>query len=76
MGGTYIYDGCVTRYWYALFFAVMAGGVTAGITGVCIDLFTGIDPTWAPVASGVAGLALAALTFTAILRASGRNRDA
>ena len=58
------------RYGYAAFFAVMGGGVSAGIAGVLIGTMFRDDPGWAPLASGLVGLALAALIFSAVLRAT------
>ena len=59
----------MSRYAYALFFALMAGGVTAGIGGVVLGEVTD-DASWAPAATGIAGLVLAALVFVLVLRAS------
>lgn len=56
------------RYGYSAFFAVMGGGVSAGMTGVVIGGLTSEDPAWAPLASGLIGLALAALIFFVVLR--------
>ena len=60
----------MARYGYAAFFAVMAGGVTAGIAGVLIGALSEPDPGWAPAASGGSGLALALIAFFGVLRAS------
>lgn len=59
------------RYGYALFFALMAGGVAAGIAGVVAGELSR-DAAWAPVAGGIAGSGLALLVFTAVLRATSR----
>ena len=61
--------GGVSRYGYALFFAVMTGGVTAGIGGVVLGEITD-DAGWAPLASGLAGLCLAVVVYLAVLRAA------
>ena len=63
----------MARYGYASFFAVMAGGVAAGITGVAIDALWRVDPSWAPVASASVGLVSALAVFATVLRLSGRG---
>ena len=59
----------MSRYAYASFFALMAGGVTAGIGGVILGEITN-DASWAPAATGIAGLVLAGLVFVLVIRAS------
>jgi hypothetical protein len=63
----------VSRYAYALFFALMTGGVAAGVAGVLLGELTD-DAGWAPAASGITGVVLAALVFLALLRASSKTR--
>ena len=63
----------MARYGYALFFAVMAGGVAAGIVGVVLGALFDDTPAWARAISGVVGLAIAALTFWAVRRTSAEH---
>ena len=58
------------RYGYSACFAVMGGGVSAGMAGVVIGGLTSEDPSWAPLASGVIGLVFSALIFGVVLRAT------
>jgi hypothetical protein len=59
----------VSRYAYASFFAVMSGGVGAGVAGVVVGELSG-DAGWGPVASGLIGTVLGAFVFALILRAA------
>lgn len=64
----------MSRYAYALFFAVMTGGVAAGVAGVVIGELTN-DVGWAPAASGITGLVLAVVVFATVLRATRDDCD-
>jgi hypothetical protein len=64
----------MARYGYAVFFAVMAGGVAAGVTGVALGALFDDTPGWARALSGLAGLASAAIAFKAIARARPSSR--
>jgi membrane protein implicated in regulation of membrane protease activity len=61
----------MARLGYALFFAVMAGGVAAGIAGVVLGALLD-DPSWARIASGLLGLAVATLTVRVLRRTEAR----
>ncbi len=63
----------MSRYLYAIFFALMTGGVTAGIVGVLVGELSS-EAGWAPALSGVCGTALALLVYVAVLRASSEER--
>ena len=60
----------MARYGYALFFAIMAGGVAAGVAGVVLGEVFGGESSWAAPVSGVVGLLVSALVFGAVLRSS------
>ena len=65
----------MARLGYALFFAVMAGGVAAGIAGVVLGALFDDTPTWARAASGAVGLAVAAGTAIAFRLPGHSSRD-
>ena len=64
----------MARYGYASFFAVMSGGVAAGIAGVVLGALFDDTPTWARAVSGAVGVAVAVLTFLAVRRSRAERR--
>jgi hypothetical protein len=64
----------MARYGYALFFAVMAGGVAAGVTGVVLGALFDDAPGWSRVLSGAVGLGMATVVFKTIARAEPPDR--